>query len=403
MTASPRIAITGIGCITSLGFSADETFAALIQGRRGLGRLTLFPSGRYGHMPVAEINRPLPELPARIRRSSRTEQLAYAASAEALAQAGFGPAVPDAQAWACLAGTTVAGMFSTEDYFNKAWSGRPAVPSQLSHHLAGSVSQTLARQFGMQGLVTTLSTACASGVHAVVLGATLIRQGAARRVLACGADSLSRMTLNGFGSLLIMDPAGGRPFDEDRRGLSLGEAAGALVLEREEDAIGRGARILAFVAGGGNTCDAYHPSAPDPEGRGAEAAMRQALAEAGIRPDQVGYVNAHGTGTPDNDRAESLALSRVFKDSKPMISSTKGAIGHTLGAAGAVESVICVQALLTRTLPGTIGCSKPDPELPVRPLLESLQHVVCFTMNNAFGFGGNNGCAIFASGEARPC
>jgi 3-oxoacyl-(acyl-carrier-protein) synthase len=391
----PRIVITGIGCVTSLGSDAEQTFEALLQGQKGFGPLTLFPSPRYSHVPVGEITYPLPRIPG--ARASRTERLAYAAASEALCTAGYDPEeLPEGKRWACLAGTTVAGMLSTENYFAALWSGGRKPPALwLKHHPAGSVSETLAHVLGIEGLTFTISTACASGLHTLILGRDLIRSGMASRVLAVGADSLSRITVNGFGSLLIVDPEGAKPFDQNRKGLTLGEAAGALVLETEAAAQARGARIWAYVDGCGNTCDAYHPSAPDPEGRGAQAAMRQALEQAGLLPEAVGYVNAHGTGTPDNDRAESLALARVFPGSRPLVSSTKGAMGHTLGAAGAVESVICVQALNEGRLPPTTGCQTGDSSLPLAPLMKTVSVPIQYAMNNSFGFGGNNASVVF--------
>ena len=391
----PKAVVTGLGAVTCLGRSAPETFAALVAGRVGLKRLTLFDSPRYADVPVGEVAGTLEEVPG--ATESRTERLALAAAQEALALAGLDTAGARraGPAWGVVAGTTVAGMLSSEEYFRQLWSGKKPKAALVCRHLGASVSRTLARVFEIQGFNTTLSTACSSGVNAVAMAADLVEQGEASLVLAVGADSLSAMTVNGFHALLIADPEGSRPFDARRRGLSLGEGAGALVIESEAHARARGAAILARVLGAGNTCDAYHATAPQPEGVGAEAAMRQALARAQLEPAGVGYVNAHGTGTPDNDAAEGKALARVFQDCLPPVSSTKGATGHTLGAAGAIESVICVLAILQESLPPNTGCLEPDPALAFTPLRAARRVRVDTVMNNSFGFGGNNSSIIF--------
>ena len=391
----PKAVVTGLGAVTCLGRSAKDTFSALLAGRAGLKALTVFASPRYADVPVGEVAGNLDEVPG--ATESRTERLALAAAHEAWAQAGLGAeaARRAGSAWGVVAGTTVAGMLASEEYFRQLWSGKKPKAALIRRHLGASVSQTLARVFEIQGFNTTLSTACSSGVNAVALAADLVEKGEASVVLAVGADSLSAMTVNGFHSLLIADPAGSRPFDAQRRGLSLGEGAGALVVESEAHARARRAVILARVLGAGNTCDAHHATAPHPEGLGAEAAMRQALDQAGMEPGQVGYVNAHGTGTPDNDAAEGKALARVFQNHLPWVSSTKGATGHTLGAAGAIESVICILALLQECLPPNTGCTTPDPALAFKPLAEAVRMRVDAVMNNSFGFGGNNSSIIF--------
>ncbi len=391
----PKAVITGVGAITSLGRTAQATFEALVAGQVGLKRLTLFESPRYGEIPVGEVTGTLDEVPG--ATESRTERLGLAAAHEALAQAGLTAehAARGGTDWGLIAGTTVAGMLSTEEYFRQLWAGKKPKMAMVRRHLGGSVSKTLAHVLQIQGFNTTLSTACSSGVNAVSMAAELVEQGEASVCLAVGADSLSAMTVNGFHSLLIADPLGSKPFDAQRKGISLGEGAGAVVVESESHARLRGAAILARVLGAGNTCDAYHATAPHPDGLGAEAAMRQALHQADLTPDAIGYVNAHGTGTPDNDAAEGKALARIFGDAVPPISSVKGALGHTLGAAGAIESVLCVLALLQECLPPNTGCTVPDPALTFVPLQAALRLRVDAVMNNSFGFGGNNSSIIF--------
>lgn len=388
---SAEVAVTGLGCVTCLGPDAEQTFAALTSGRCGLRPLTLFPSIHAG-TPVGEIRfAGQPPEPG-----ARTEHLAWLAVLEALGGAGLHPAgVAD---MAVAAGTTVSGLPGTENYFRLQWAGKKAGLRWLQNHLSGSLSQHVARRLGARGLNATVSTACSSGLNAVALAADWIRSGQARLAVAVGADALSALTINGFHALLIADSQAARPFDAGRRGLSLGEGSGALVLEAAEHARERRAAVLARVLGVGNTCDAHHATAPHPEGRGAEAAMRQALQAAGLKPSDVDYVNAHGTGTVDNDRTESQAISRVFGPEPPPVSSIKGAIGHTLGAAGAIESAVCVQALRQGLLPPTTGCQEPDAGLEIRPLLEARPAHARVVMNNSFGFGGNNACVLFGKG-----
>lgn len=371
-----------------------------MAGKRGLGKLDLFESPRYRDIPVGQV-RCLQNADLQVS-SSRTEQLAAKACTEALLQSGHTLLADrkNPERWGVFAGTTVAGMLATENYFQAVWSGRPGDASVLRRHPSSSLSLFLSKKFNMQGWVTTLSTACSSGLNALVLGAEMIRAGQIDKALVVGADSLARIVVNGFGALLIVDAKGARPFDQDRRGLSLGEGAGAVVLEKATDISSASTRCLGFVSGWGNTCDAYHATAPEPEGRGAQAAMAKAVAKAGLALSQIDYINAHGTGTPDNDLAESRALEKLFgAQAIPLVSSTKGACGHTLGAAGAIESVICVQTLLHDQMPGTIGCQQPDGNLLLQPLLTTRGQTVHAAMNNSFGFGGNNTSVVFEKGD----
>jgi len=216
-------------------------------------------------------------------------------------------------------------------------------------------------------------------------------------MVAGGTDALCRLTLNGFASLLVIDPLGCRPFDVARAGMSLGEGAAFLVLEAEEEVHARGGRILARMAGSGNSCDAHHATAPDPDGRGAEAAMRGALEDARIAPARIDYVNAHGTGTADNDRAEGRALVRLFGPAPPPVSSTKRVFGHALGAAGAIEAAVCVLALNQGFLPGTPGFGAPDPDCGIVPLREAVDLRPRAVLSNSFGFGGNNTVLCFTA------
>ena len=240
----------------------------------------------------------------------------------------------------------------------------------------------------------TFSTACSSSANAVGFGASLVEEGAPWALVG-GVDSLCRLTYCGFHALKLLSNEPCRPFDSNRRGLSLGEGAAFLLLEKDERAKDRGAPILGYVGGWGCSSDAYHVTAPHPEGRGAAAAMRAALADAGISPSEVDYVNAHGTATDANDRAEAIALEAVFQAPGPLTSSTKGATGHTLGAAGAIEAVISVLSLSAGYAPATIGMKNPDPQLRIRHVpAGGVSAPLGVVLSNSFGFGGNNAALV---------
>jgi len=390
-----RIVVTGMGIISAAGRGLDATREALRAGRSGLGPLTRFPSPRCGALPVAEV-RGVPDEPG----VPRIVSLGRIALADALLAAGIGPGDRDGTALAV--GTCVGGMPETEAALDGREAGRPVDGSVWLHHECGFATHALALDAGLGGPALTVSTACSSGAQALASGAELLLAGEADAVVAGGVDAICRLTLNGFASLLAVDPEGCRPFDRRRRGMSLGEGAAFLVLETLERARRRGVRPLAIFAGGGNTCDAHHATAPEPTGRGAEAAMRLALERAGRAPADVGYVNAHGTGTQENDRAEGLALARLFGDHAPPVSSTKRVFGHTLGAAGAIEAVVTVLALTDGFLPGTAGLEEPDPACAIRPLIDGRPGSPEVALSSSFGFGGNNTVLCFARAEGLP-
>jgi 3-oxoacyl-(acyl-carrier-protein) synthase len=357
-----------VGIVSAAGRGADVTAAALREGRSGLGRLTLFDSPRCGDLPVAEV------LGVEARpRALALARLALEEVCDRALPARTGLAV----------GMTVGGMPESEEEAARLLRGETVDEAVWTRHECGYVTHALADEFGLQGPRLTVSNACASGAEAIACAAELLADGHADAMIAGGVDALCRLTLNGFASLLAVDPEGCRPFDRDRCGMSLGEGAAWVVLRRVPDATDP----LALLAGHGNSCDAYHATAPEPDGRGAEAAMRGALA--GLDPASVDYINAHGTGTPDNDRAEGRALQRVF-GSVPPFSSTKRVFGHTLGAAGAIEAVASVLCITEGFLPPNPGFSTADPECKVVPLRACEQSRPRVVLSNSFGFGGNN-------------
>ncbi|KAA0213887.1 beta-ketoacyl-[acyl-carrier-protein] synthase family protein [bacterium] len=413
--ASPRIAITGLGFVGAVGAHVSALEAALDQERSGLGDLTLFdselsreyPVGQYrGDLPsdFAELVRPLSAREA--GRLSRSDLLALVAAAEALQMA----ALPEAarRGAGVYLGQSVCGTLSSESYYldcaAQAASHGRASPSHLDRlfvHDGANSGDAIAREFGMGGPMASLMTACSSGANALGLAANRIACGQAEVMLAGGADSLSRIAFLGFAGLGVMSPEGPRPFDAARKGMCVGEGAGLLVLESEAHARARRAPVLAWLTGYGHSCDAHHLTAPHPEGLGAQAAMNQALADAGLAPSDIGFVSAHGTGTLDNDKVEALAITRVFGPRAVPVSSTKRYFGHTLAASGAIKAVLCVLALQRRRLWPNLGLRTAQDDsldlvLQARPAPQ-LQHV----LSNSFGFGGNNAALVFSAGD-RP-
>ena len=299
---------------------------------------------------------------------------------EALTEAGL----PDLTGIPLISGTTVGGMDKTEQTF----------PAYSPLHDCGASTDAIAAHFGGAPFATTLSTACSSAANAVIFGANLIRSGQADIVAVGGSESLSDFHLHGFGSLMILDTAPCRPFDATRAGLNLGEGAAFLILESDASVRRRGAASLAVLSGFGNACDAFHQTASSENGEGAFLAMQKALRMAGLRPEDIDYVNAHGTGTPNNDASESAALRRVFGDALPPISSTKAFTGHTTSASGSIEAVFCLLALREGFIPAQLNWTTADPACIVPSLggPASLKHILC----NAFGFGGNDSSLLIS-------
>ncbi|MGM0759838.1 MAG: beta-ketoacyl synthase N-terminal-like domain-containing protein [Thermodesulfobacteriota bacterium] len=311
----------------------------------------------------------------------RSHRLARLAADEAVQGCAFQPQ-------AVVLGGTTGGMDVTEDLLRQGVRD----PAAYRLHGTGTVAEDLATRIQCPGPAMTVSTACSSGAVALKLAVQLLRAGEFQCILAGGADALCRLTYQGFKSLQLVDPRGASPFDVNRRGMSVGEAAACMVLMAAPEPP---PQALAEVAGCGLSCDASHPTAPHPQGWGAEMAMQLAFQDAGLGPKDIDYVNMHGTGTTDGDLSESQAFVRAFSDhAPPAASSVKGALGHSLGASGALEAVISVLALHHGTLPGTAGCHHPDPELGWEPLLQPAQKKTQVVLSNSFGFGGNNAAVI---------
>jgi 3-oxoacyl-(acyl-carrier-protein) synthase len=393
--------VTGTGIICATGCGVARAWESIRAGQSGLGALTLFSSPRYSNHLVGQVRDNVDALAGNVR-GSRSDKLAWIAAREALAAAGLepGPGACNPERAGVLLGCTVGGMLGTEQFLAALLRGNRRRFGPLRFHECAGAADLCARRLGAHGPCATVSTACSAGAMAILAAAELIEQGEADLMLAGAGDSLSRLTLNGFGSLLLLDPNGCRPFDARRTGISLGEGAAMLVLEAEETARARGATILARLVGWGASCDAFHATAPHPEGRGALAAMQRALERAGARPADIDYVSAHGTGTPDNDAMEAKALKQLFGARLPPVASVKRFFGHTLAASGAIKAVLCVQALREQAVPANPGFELPDAKLGLEPVRTFRAQKLSRVLSNSFGFGGNNVALVFEHPKA---
>lgn len=392
-----NIAITGEGIISAIGTDKQQVLESLLGGCSGIGPMRHLPSV-HTELPVGEVPLSNEALKAKLdidasTPMSRTSLMGIWAVGQAIAEAHVDPQ-SKLRIW-LISGTTVGGMDVTESHFAQLCDDKDA--SYFRQHDCGSCTQAIARHFApCFSEATTVSTACSSAANALMLGARLLREGMADVVVAGGSEALSLFHLNGFNSLMILDHERCRPFDATRAGLNLGEGAAYLVLESEQQARRRGAEVHAYLTGWGNACDAFHQTASSPEGEGATLAMKQALQQAGLQPQDIAYVNAHGTGTPNNDQCESAALRRVFTaEAFPSVSSTKAFTGHATSAAGSIESVICLLAMQHNFVPQSLGF-KTEAEGCIVPsqgeTCTALTHVMC----NSFGFGGNDTSLIFS-------
>lgn len=403
-----RIAITGVGVICSIGRNQSEVWQSIRESRAGIGKLTRFPGETFPTDIAAEVACDLePLLPVAkrdLRRLSRSDRLAVIAGNEALnqanGQAGGASPLPLERAIVST-GTSTGGLLEGEDfYFRRLVRGRRrTAPSSVLQQPTSGPSDAVARVFALGGGVISNATACASAGAAIGMAADYLRARHADVALAGGSDSLCRVTYSGFNVLQAVDAAPCSPFDAERKGITLGEGAAYLLLERWDDALARGATILAELCGYGASCDAHHPTAPAEDGRGAEAAMRIAMEESGVSPAGVDYINAHGTGTLLNDSAETRAIVTAFGERVP-VSSSKSFFGHTLGAAGGVEAVITVLALRAQLAPPTLRLRQPAADctldyIPHAPRPMPMRRA----LSNTFGFGGSNVSLLFARVE----
>jgi len=391
-----RIVVTGMGVISAVGSSVEENRQSLIAGKCGITNLENFPSRFAGVMPFGEIKIATDTLKEQLHAhehgATRTMLLSLHAFNEAIADSKLSADEISAADTAFISGNTVGGMCLTDELYADTRSKENG-SEYLTSYDSASVAIYVQERYKMNGIINTFNTACSSSANAIMYGAKLIQNGFAKRAIVGGADTLAKFTINGFNALRILSDETCRPFDKDRKGLNLGEGAAYLVLEKEEDAAGK--KIYAIVAGYGNANDAFHPSSLSAEGAGPVAAMQQALKKANINAGEIGFINAHGTATENNDEVESAAMKNVF-DLVPAFASTKGNTGHTLGAAGAIEAVYSILSLTQQEIypalhfEHTIDATGLVPVDAYRKI--SLQHV----MSNSFGFGGNCTSLIFS-------
>ena len=400
-----RIVITGMGAVTPVGIGVDNYWNNLIAGVSGIDTIKTFDSSELAVQIAGEIKdfNPSDYLEKDlIRKTDPFMQYAYIAAEEALKQSGL---EVDPERTGIIMGTAMSGVATTA-FTQEALSGashKKVGPRFIPKILGNIAAANIAIDYNIQGPSFTVSTACSSGGDAINTAIMCMQTGKADVMLAVGAESvLCPLVIYSLANAKALsrrndDPkTASRPFDVTRDGFVIGEGGGALVLETEEHALARGAKIYGVIEGCGNTCDAHHVTAPHPEGRGAIACMKQALAEAGLTPDDIGYINAHGTATNKGDAVETGAIKSVFTGKLPFVSSTKGATGHMMGAGGITETIACIKAIETGTLPPTINLHEVDPEcdgidfVPNTAKEAKIDHA----MSNAFGFGGQNSSII---------
>ena len=396
-----RILITGYGIVSSIGMNADENLISVLSGKSGIGEITLLETVHKGNLPLAEVKKSSQELFEMTgiqgkNNLTRTTLLGMIAAKEAYDAAGLKPS--DADRTGFISSTTVGGMDRSERFFESFIKdnskGRLA---DVVNHDCGDSTERIALHLGLRSFVTTISTACSSAANAMMLGADLIKAGKLDRVIAGGADAVTKFTINGFNTLMILDKTGCKPFDENRAGLTLGEGAAYLVLESEESVLKGNKKVYGELKGYANANDAYHQTASSPEGIGATHAMKNALEMSGLNPGDISYINVHGTGTQNNDLSEGIAMQKIFGENIPPFSSTKSFTGHTLAAAGGVEAVLSLLAINHGIIFPNLNFTTPMKELnliPVTTLLkdQKIEHV----LSNSFGFGGNNSTLIFS-------
>jgi 3-oxoacyl-[acyl-carrier-protein] synthase-1 len=396
-----RVYVAGSGVISAIGNTVEDTLQSFIKQSSGIGHITLFDSVYRDKLPVGEVKLSNDALAKKLSVKgdiTRTALLGIHAAREAVEDSGI-----DLKKWrtGVISATTVGGMDKTEHFFydfkNDQKKGRLR---EVVNHECGRSTELIADDLGVNGFISTINTACSSSVNSIALGARLIKYGQLDIVIAGGTDALSKFTLNGFNSLMILDSKPCRPFDAGRNGLNLGEGAGFLVLVSSRVAKAEKLKAVTYVSGYGNTNDAYHQTASSPEGRGSFAAMQKALAMAALSPTDIDYINLHGTGTLNNDLSEGTAIVRLYGSNYPKLSSTKAFTGHTLGASGGIEAVFSIMAIEKGCVLPNLRFENPIPEIDVMPQKNFEQGVlVNHVMSNSFGFGGNCSSVIFSKND----
>jgi len=398
-----RIVVTSTGIFSALGLGKKDHLNALTHGRAGLRHPQYLKTVHASGLVIGEVDMSDEQLaielslPAGDNGYTRTTLLALMAVRELLTNVDR--ALLKEGSFAFVNANTVGGMCSVEnmymDFISDEQDGY--FVKYIDTLDCAESTQNIAGYFGLKPFMATISTACSSSANALILGARLIRQGLVERAICGGCDAMSRFTVNGFLSLKNVDRTPCKPFDQNRMGLNLGEGAGYLMLEKETDAKRRGADILAYFTGYANSNDAYHPTAPSPDGEGAYRTMRHAIDKAGLQINDIGYINAHGTATTNNDTSEGKAIEKLFGAKAPYFSSTKPFTGHTLAAAGSIEAIFSIWAMQEGKVFPNLNFETQMEELVIKPtasLVENAQ--IDHVLSNSFGFGGNNVSLVFS-------
>jgi len=399
-----RVVVTSVGIISALGIGKEAHIAALRSGLSGVHYARHLQSVHAAELMLGEADLSNDQLavmnglPTGDNGYTRTTLLALTAMQDLLKTTDIN--LLKNEPFAFINANTVGGMSKVEDMYLDLISEytQPENIKYIDTLDCAESTQNVADHYGLKPFMATISTACSSSVNAMLLGARMIKQGVVKRAICGGCDALSRFTVNGFYTLKNVSRSLAMPLDQNRTGLNIGEAAGFCMLESESSAIARGAKILAVLSGYANTNDAYHPTAPSPYGEGAYNTMQQAIQMAGLQPNDIDYINAHGTATLNNDLAEGRAIQKLFADKMPYFSSTKPFTGHTLAAAGVIESIFSMWSMQEQTVYPNLNFETQMEELTISPVTSlidgvSLKHV----LSNSFGFGGNNVSLVFSS------
>ena len=396
---SQRVFITGMGIISGIGNNLEETLHSLQEKKSGVSEIKYLHTNHRGVIPVSEVKLSEGELIERAGLTkgepcTRSSLIGIIAADEAVKNAQIED-IKECRT-GLISGNTVGGMDKIELYYKDLL--------ETSNHIeyietqdCGDSTERIADCIGVKDFVSTTSTACSSAANSMILGARMIKNGLLDRVVAGGTEALTKYHINGFKTLMILDREPCKPFDENREGLNLGEGAAFLILESEEMVKKYGKKALAELTGYGNSCEAFHQTSSTPDGKGAYAAMKEALDRSGLKPEDIDYVNAHGTGTENNDLSEGRAIEKIFGENIPKVSSIKSYTGHTTSAAGGVEGVISILSLQHNTIFPNLNFKEQMKELKFKPVTEVIENVkVDNVLSNSFGFGGNNSALIFS-------
>lgn len=404
----PRVVITGIGIVSALGPTRESTWSRMLEGACGIGPLTTFPTAGYRSQIGAEVARaPVDSFFSALqrRRWSRSDQFGVMAAAEAIEDAGLLSEACDRTRVGVLLGAGTADLLRNERFYQTMLTRGVAQtrPSDVWNHFSSTPVDVIASHFGLEGLRSCVVAACSSSTIAIGQAADAVRSGRLDAALAGGTDALSQLTFSGFNALKLMDPVACRPFDRARAGMSIGEGAAILVLETLERARRRGAVVYGEIAGYGLSCEAFHPTAPEPDGRAVSDVIARALRDARVDAGEVDHISAHGTATPQNDRAEArgFGLTLGARARRVPVTSIKSMIGHCLGAAGGLEAAVLALSVARGVIPPTINHTETDPDCAVDVVANSArEQTVRCGVSTSLAFGGNDSAVVIRSADA---